>query len=588
MVTGSTFQDPVHSRPSQPLDNPSISFDAGLQLGPRRSNKSSMRSERTSLQSTSTDDTLSVSTRGNNPSHSFGSTQASDHHLRPKDSLSDPSHSLRTPYKASPLPHGPHKVLREHRLTTPDPEPYVIPKPSDTCQDNLDKEYTSLATKYIPRALKITETDNTPDRTLSEPKDTQRASSAATTELERLEMTLSSYLHSRNNQHESSTCPQTAASTLSRPGNTAKSSTTPKSQYKVEYKEPPTVYNKAQALLLNPKDYSFSDSSEIVKYLPYAPDTAIDLYNIRMPTPEETRYPSQSCEVWALHIFKLLDQVTTFRPTYYITDKLVPVQEIGFWPEYGELHIAYIQLIHQSLTRRSERDSLGPIPEWPASDHLFHAEAFEVAAVSFRDQMEQSIQKLYDIITKSTNQSSYPTCVTGQFSHDHPMPENLCNRTMQLSPDRSLTASATFKASTPPLLRSSEESLSKFGEFSSNSNDLSLPAVSTEEIVEYTTHTSNKWPGTNNLPLCTSSTEPKRTIRHTGSSMQLGAIAAQAHTSTSMRPKNSSAHELPSVRVSNESSDSSLDIPGPFQVLTAPIEPLLQESSRQSSKSSPH
>ncbi|CAE6448541.1 unnamed protein product [Rhizoctonia solani] len=285
MVTGSTFQDPVHSRPSQPLDNPSISFDAGPQLGPRRSNKSSMRSERTSLQSTSTDDTLSVSTRGNNPSHSFGSTQASDHHLRPKDSLSDPSHSLRTPYKASLLPHRPHKVLREHRLTTPDPEPYVIPKPSDTRQDNLDKEYTSLATKYIPRALKITETDNMPDRTLSKPKDTQRASSAATTELERLEMTLSSYLHSRNNQHESSTCPQTAASTLSRPGNTAKSSTTPKSQYKVEYKEPPTVYNKAQALLLNPKDYSFSDSSEIVKYLPYAPDTAISDSSLDIPGP---------------------------------------------------------------------------------------------------------------------------------------------------------------------------------------------------------------------------------------------------------------------------------------------------------------
>lgn len=124
-----------------------------------------------------------------------------------------------------------------------------------------------------------------------------------------------------------------------------------------------------------------------------------DIYHLGIPTPEENRFPSRSCEVWAMHIFDLLDTVVTFRPTCLITSKLIPAQEIGYWPEYGELHIAFAQLIERTVTRRSARDALLPIPEWPATECLFPAEAFAVAAVCYRDQMERCIQKLYDLIT---------------------------------------------------------------------------------------------------------------------------------------------------------------------------------------------
>ncbi|KAH7310395.1 hypothetical protein B0J17DRAFT_585998, partial [Rhizoctonia solani] len=51
-----------------------------------------------------------------------------------------------------------------------------------------------------------------------------------------------------------------------------------------------------------------------------------------MPAPEENRYPSRSCEVWAKHIFDLLDKVVTFRPTCRITALRIPAQEISLTP----------------------------------------------------------------------------------------------------------------------------------------------------------------------------------------------------------------------------------------------------------------
>ena len=120
------------------------------------------------------------------------------------------------------------------------------------------------------------------------------------------------------------------------------------------------------------------------------------IHHVIMPISGDNLYPSQSCEDWASHIFNLLDTVLTFRPTCLITNELIPAQEIGYWPEYGEWYVAYIQLINSCVIRASERNSLFPIPEWPAFDCLFTAEAFEVAAVSYRDQMERSIQRLYD------------------------------------------------------------------------------------------------------------------------------------------------------------------------------------------------
>ncbi|KDN40408.1 hypothetical protein RSAG8_08171, partial [Rhizoctonia solani AG-8 WAC10335] len=358
--------------------------------------------------------------------------------------------------------------------------------------------YLSSLTRYS----KGSDDALTYDSALSECKDAFKALVTAMTDPDHLEVSLKSCLRSqtscRANKHA-----KTSVSTTSEPGNAPNGSPTPKSESKSmlskqvmgsqprscndsrEGNHPITevsnVYNEARALLLNPKDYSLLDSAQIRKYLPYAPDTVMyalssdlaeeyeflpataaltstvrkdksindcrkifrrlgrDLYGIRMPTSDETRYPSQSCEAWASHIFNLLDTVVTFRPTCRITNKLTPAQEIDFWPEYGELHIAYMQLINQSLVRQCERNSLLPIPEWPASDCLFHAKAFEVAAVSFRDQMERSIQKLYDILTlKISDQAPTPTVSTKTFDCLDPVQGNLHDQTLRLKPDSSL------------------------------------------------------------------------------------------------------------------------------------------------------
>ncbi|KAF8747842.1 hypothetical protein RHS01_11233 [Rhizoctonia solani] len=205
-----------------------------------------------------------------------------------------------------------------------------------------------------------------------------------------------------------------------------------------------------QATSHNSRSSSATSSPELRKYLPYLPDTpayaitdkeiadysfqpvsaglisetrldpeisrarrtlwrlARNLYNLPMPTQQDSYTPNQSCETWATHLFELLDIVTTFRPTCLITNKLIPAQDMQDWPEYGELHIAYNSLVAKTIRQSNEFDLLLPTPEWPASECLFDACAFEVAAVSFRDQMERSIQRLHDILTKSITVQDLP------------------------------------------------------------------------------------------------------------------------------------------------------------------------------------
>ncbi|CUA72117.1 hypothetical protein RSOLAG22IIIB_10099 [Rhizoctonia solani] len=130
---------------------------------------------------------------------------------------------------------------------------------------------------------------------------------------------------------------------------------------------------------------------------------------------------------------------------------------------------AYSQLINQSLTRRSEYDELLPIPEWPASDYLFHAKAFEVAAVSFRDQMERSIQRLYDLVTTDSTDQALST-VPSSMEYDDPMQEDPGYRATQLSLDSSQVASHPHTTTLPLLGSIPQGSSSNSSRYSSNSS----------------------------------------------------------------------------------------------------------------------
>ncbi|KDN34223.1 hypothetical protein RSAG8_12682, partial [Rhizoctonia solani AG-8 WAC10335] len=204
-----------------------------------------------------------------------------------------------------------------------------------------------------------------------------------------------------------------------------------------------------------------------------------------MPAPEENRYPSRSCEAWAKHIFDLLDKVVTFRPTCRITTKRIPAQEIHQWPEYGELYVALTNLINRTITRQSDLDSLLPLPEWLVSDCLFQAHAFEVAAVSFRDQIERTIQKLYDTISiKVTDRTPSPVISTGEFTDIDPMQEDLIDRTMQLDPNSSLLVPKALKAILLPPESSSPTTRQTTPRSTRSQHRTSPPAVVTAELVE--------------------------------------------------------------------------------------------------------
>ncbi|KAF8756031.1 hypothetical protein RHS01_04912 [Rhizoctonia solani] len=67
-----------------------------------------------------------------------------------------------------------------------------------------------------------------------------------------------------------------------------------------------------------------------------------------------------------------------------------------------------------------DMEELLPIPEWPEHDCLFTSHSFEVAAVTYRDQMEHFIQKLYEILGRQL-QTGPPSPV---ISAGHLMPKS--------------------------------------------------------------------------------------------------------------------------------------------------------------------
>ncbi|KAG8682913.1 hypothetical protein FRC11_014187, partial [Ceratobasidium sp. 423] len=85
--------------------------------------------------------------------------------------------------------------------------------------------------------------------------------------------------------------------------------------------------------------------------------------------------------------------------------------------------------------------------------------AFEVAAVCFRDQMERSIQRLYDILsTNVPDKVPSPAMSTGELSDIETVYEELRDSTMRLNPDASLIVPKKFKAILPPPSQSSQRS----------------------------------------------------------------------------------------------------------------------------------
>ncbi|QRW26688.1 Retrovirus-related Pol polyprotein from transposon [Rhizoctonia solani] len=261
-------------------------------------------------------------------------------------------------------------------------------------------------------------------------------------------------------------------------------------------------HRETQAALLDPNDRSFTNDPAIQKYLPYSPSTTLYplneespgefnyqpdctqmtswcrknpqansfrkvyrqlgrvFYHVEIPPAHENRYPSPSCEQWASHYFKLLDTVVTFRPTCCITTKLVPAQEINHWPEYGKLHIDLNKLIKRTVHSVYDMEELLPIPEWPEHDCLFTSHSFEVAAVTYRDQMERFIQKLYEILGRQLQTGPpSPVISAGHLSEVEPGQEHLRDRTLQLKQDMTLLVPKSSRASSVTPQEAAQENL---------------------------------------------------------------------------------------------------------------------------------
>ncbi|QRW17991.1 Retrovirus-related Pol polyprotein from transposon [Rhizoctonia solani] len=261
-------------------------------------------------------------------------------------------------------------------------------------------------------------------------------------------------------------------------------------------------HRETQAALLDPNDRSFTNDPAIQKYLPYSPSTTLYplneespgefnyqpdctqmtswcrknpqansfrkvyrqlgrvFYHVEIPPAHENCYPSPSCEQWASHYFKLLDTVVTFRPTCCITTKLVPAQEINHWPEYGKLHIDLNKLIKRTVHSVYDMEELLPIPEWPEHDCLFTSHSFEVAAVTYRDQMERFIQKLYEILGRQLQTGPpSPVISAGHLSEVEPGQEHLRDRTLQLKQDMTLLVPKSSRASSVTPQEAAQENL---------------------------------------------------------------------------------------------------------------------------------
>jgi hypothetical protein len=185
-------------------------------------------------------------------------------------------------------------------------------------------------------------------------------------------------------------------------------------------------------LLVNEKDGSFYQDPLIQKFLPYAlitttfeitkdqqseltfypeaahltswvkNDTSLDefrtvyrklgrtIHSIPSPPIEYNVYPSSHCEKWAQEILYELDLLMVFKPNCLVTRKRLAAVCPGDNPAYGTFYLTLTQL------RNSVMQANAPeVPQWPQADCIFTAPAFEVAAILFRDEVEQFITWIY-------------------------------------------------------------------------------------------------------------------------------------------------------------------------------------------------
>ncbi|KAF8748132.1 zinc finger protein [Rhizoctonia solani] len=105
-------------------------------------------------------------------------------------------------------------------------------------------------------------------------------------------------------------------------------------------------------------------------------------------------------------------------------------------------------------------EELLPIPEWPEHDCLFTSHSFEVAAVTYRDQMERFIQKLYEILGRQLQTGPpSPVISAGHLSEVEPGQEHLRDRTLQLKQDMTLLVPKSSRASSVTPQEAAQENL---------------------------------------------------------------------------------------------------------------------------------
>ncbi|GAB1527029.1 hypothetical protein RhiTH_010204 [Rhizoctonia solani] len=107
-----------------------------------------------------------------------------------------------------------------------------------------------------------------------------------------------------------------------------------------------------------------------------------------------------------------------------------------------------------------DMEELLPIPEWPEHDCLFTSHSFEVAAVTYRDQMERFIQKLYEILGRQLQTGPpSPVISAGHLSEVEPGQEHLRDRTLQLKQDMTLLVPKSSRASSVTPQEAAQENL---------------------------------------------------------------------------------------------------------------------------------
>ena len=114
------------------------------------------------------------------------------------------------------------------------------------------------------------------------------------------------------------------------------------------------------------------------------------LYNIQEPPEGMTLYPSDSFEEWACNVFTALNGLLAFDPNILVTRNQILAVVPDDNPAYGAMYLSLMAM------RNNLRDKSAPdIPVWPRSNCIFTEDAFEVAAVVYRDEVERFITWVY-------------------------------------------------------------------------------------------------------------------------------------------------------------------------------------------------